>query len=163
MNQQSQQLPLLNIECREKARSLCKASAIPAEVVIQVTEGERGKTWIGMDLFSFCMCVMNPCYAKLVWWPCFPFQPWILESLPHASPLSTAQAAKPCEFECHGPSLVFSPTIKPHRTAPHLTSPHPLPPSLPSVVCQWNISSINWEENGRVTSPCSRRACRRAC
>lgn len=146
----SQQLPLLNIQCHERAWSLREVSAVPAIVVIQVAEFEKGKSWIGKDLFSCSVCVMCLCYAKLVWYSCFPFQPWI--SLLHPSPLSAAPAVKPCEFGCNGPSLVFSPTTKPPHTS-----------SLPPIVCQWNVSSSNWEENGRVTSPCSHRRSQRAC
>lgn len=141
------------IQSHERARSVWKVSALPALVVIQVTEVEKRKPCIGKDLFSFCMCVMYLCYAKLVWWPCFSIQPRIWAIPLHPSPLSINQAVKPCKFECHHPSLVFF--FSQNKAASH--------PHLPPVVQEWKTSSSNWEEKGRVTSPCSHRTRQHAC
>lgn len=72
----------------------------------------------------------------------FPIPALIWSFLRHPSPLSIPQAVKPCECGCHGPSLIFSATIK--------LRPHSCP-----AAHQWDLSSSNWEEYGRVTPPCS--------
>lgn len=104
----------------ESLYSRCKVPALPAIVVIQVTEVDKGMPWITIDLFS----ILLVCDVSLLCWTAlmtrFPSQPWIWAI--HLSPLSPAitQAVKP--YECHEPPLIFS-SIK--KLCPPLSTPTP--------------------------------------
>lgn len=104
----------------ESLYSRCKVPALPAIVVIQVTEVDKGMPWITIDLFSILLVcdVSLLCWTALMTW--FPSQPWIWAI--HLSPLSPAitQAVKP--YECHEPPLIFS-SIK--KLCPPLSTPTP--------------------------------------